>query len=247
MKSPILNTLVFVFGFILITDLFTYRAIRYLVRNKSTFWKRFAGFTHFGISALVLIGFGYFFSNNTAERYDAFRTFFSGFVMAFYVSKIIFSVFVLFEDMLSFFGWMTVKYRKRNEEVLEKKGGMSRADFIYNAGAITAAAPFYLMMRGVYKSAYDYQVRHVKLEIPGLPKAWRGKRLVQLSDIHSGSLADVDAVAKGIQMVKDTKPDLFMFTGDLVNNFAWEAKDMVDMFREIKADIGSYSVLGIYE
>jgi len=247
MKSPILNTLVFVFGFILITDLFTYRAIRYLVRNKSTFWKRFAGFTHFGISALVLIGFGYFFSNNTAERYDAFRTFFSGFVMAFYVSKIIFSVFVLFEDMLSFFGWMTVKYRKRNEEVLEKKGGMSRADFIYNAGAITAAAPFYLMMRGVYKSAYDYQVRHVKLEIPGLPKAWRGKRLVQLSDIHSGSLADVDAVAKGIQMVKDTKPDLFMFTGDLVNNFAWEAKDMVDMFREIKADIGSYSVLGNHD
>lgn len=247
MKSPMLNTLVFVFGFILITDLFTYRAIRFLMRGKKKFWKRFASITHFGITLLVLIGFYYFLSNGTTERYDGFRTFFSGFVMAFYVSKIIFTVFVLFEDILRFFEWMISKYRKKNVEKMEEKGGMSRADFIYSAGAITASAPFYLMLRGVYKSAYDYQVHHVKLEIPNLPKAWKGKRIVQLSDIHSGSLADIDAVAKGVQMVKETKPDIFMFTGDLVNNFAWEAKDMVDVFRGIKADIGTYSVLGNHD
>lgn len=247
MKSPLLNTIVFVFGFILITDLFTWRAIRYLVRNKSKVWKRSAAFVHFGITLLVLSGFAYFFSNGNAEKYDAFRTFFSGFVMAFYTSKIIFTVFVLFEDILGFFEWMTQKYRKRTDKIVEDKGGISRADFIYSAGAVTALAPFYLMMRGVYKSAYDYQVHHVKLEIPGLPKAWRGKRIVQLSDIHAGSLADTDAVAKGIQLVKDLKPDLFFFTGDLVNNFAWEAKEMVDMLRGIKADIGTYSVLGNHD
>ncbi|MBI1221657.1 MAG: metallophosphoesterase [Bacteroidetes bacterium] len=247
MKSPLLNTLVFVFGFIIITDLFAYRAIRFLMRGKRKFWRRFVGAVHFGITLAVLAGFLYFFTSVTAERYGTFRTFFSGFVMAFYVSKIIFTVFVLFEDVLRFFEWMTERYRKRNVQKIEEKGGMSRADFIYSAGAITAAVPFYLMLRGVYKSAYDYQVHRVKLEIPNLPKAWRGKRIVQLSDIHSGSLADIDAVAKGVQMVKDTKPDIFMFTGDLVNNFAWEANDMVDIFRGIKADIGTYSILGNHD
>lgn len=247
MKSPILNTFVFVFGFILITDLFTWRAIRYLLRNRSKVAKRVAASVHFGLTLLIILGFAYFLSADQAEKYDAFRTFFSGFVMAFYVSKIIFTLFVLFEDIVRFFDWMLSKIKKKQEKIVDEKGGLTRADFIYTTGSIAAAAPFYLMMRGVYKSAYDYRVHHVKLEVPGLPSAWKGKRIVQLSDIHSGSLAEIDSVAKGVQMVKDLKPDLFFFTGDLVNNFAWEVKELVDVFKGIKADIGTYSVLGNHD
>jgi hypothetical protein len=81
-----LNTFVFVFSFIIITDLFTWRAIRYLMRNRSKAWRRTLGVLHFGLTFLVIAGFLYFFSKGQAERYDAFRIFFSGLVLALYVS-----------------------------------------------------------------------------------------------------------------------------------------------------------------
>ncbi len=247
MSKTALTPFLFVAIVILSIDLFTWRAIRYLMRGKKKVWRNTVMFFHFGITLFVLATFLYFFSTGRTESYDTFRTFSSGFVMAYYLSKLIFAVFVLTEDILRFFRWIQGKYRKKNAQIEARKGEMSRADFLYSAGVVTAAVPFYLMMRGVYKSAYDYRIRKVKLEIPNLPSSFKGKTIVQLSDIHSGSLADKDSVAKGIQMVKELKPDLFFFTGDLVNNFAWEAREMVDMLREIKADIGTWSVLGNHD
>ncbi len=247
MKSAILTPILFSSGFFLIVDLLTWKAIKHLLRNKPKSWRYWAAGIHFGLLAILLGLFLYFFLSPQQQRYDQFRTFVSGFVMSFYLSKLIFSLFVLFESILKFFAWMFERYNKKKEKIVEKKGGMSRADFIYTTGAVTAAAPFYLMLQGVYKNAYNYKVRKVKLEIPGLPSAYKGKTIVQLSDIHSGSLADKDAVYQGIRQVKDLNPDLFFFTGDLVNNFAWEAKDFVEMFGEIKADMGTYSILGNHD
>lgn len=247
MRSSILTPILFSLGFFLIVDLITWRAIKHLLRNKAKKWTKLFAWIHFGLLIILATLFLYFFLSPQQQRYDQFRTFVSGFVMSFYLAKLVFSIFILFESILSFFSWLTEKYRTKKDKVIEKKGGMSRADFLYTAGAVTAAAPFYLMLQGVYKNAYNYKVHKVKLEIPGLPSAFRGKTIVQLSDIHSGSLADKDAVYQGIRQVMDLKPDLFFFTGDLVNNFAWEARDFVEMLGEIKADMGTYSILGNHD
>jgi hypothetical protein len=77
--------------------------------------------------------------------------------------------------------------------------------------------------------------------------AFRGLRIVQLSDIHSGSFTDPDAVHKGIQKVLDLKPDLILFTGDLVNNEASEMKNYSDMFATLKAPMGVFSTLGNHD
>ena len=52
---------------------------------------------------------------------------------------------------------------------------------------------------------------------------------------------------KGVQRVLDEKPDLVLFTGDLVNNVADEMDDYMDVFDKIKAPMGVYSTLGNHD
>ena len=55
-----------------------------------------------------------------------------------------------------------------------------------------------------------------------MPAAFKGMKIVHISDIHSGSFTDKKAVEKGVQKILDEKPDLILFTGDLVNDHADE-------------------------
>jgi predicted MPP superfamily phosphohydrolase len=72
-------------------------------------------------------------------------------------------------------------------------------------------------------------------------------KIVHISDIHSGSLTNHKAVAKGVQMILDCKPDLILFTGDLVNNEAIEMKILKDLFSQLKAPMGVFSTLGNHD
>jgi predicted MPP superfamily phosphohydrolase len=71
--------------------------------------------------------------------------------------------------------------------------------------------------------------------------------LVQISDIHAGSLYDPEAVTRGVEMLMKEKPDMVFFTGDLVNNEAAEFDGLREIFGRIKAPLGIFSVLGNHD
>jgi len=110
-----------------------------------------------------------------------------------------------------------------------------------------AAVPLVSLIYGMVKGAYKYQVKSVSLKLKNLPDAFQGMKLVHISDIHSGSFYDKEAVRKGVKMITDLKPDIVFFTGDLVNNEASEFKDYLDVFSVIKAPLGIFSVLGNHD
>ena len=80
-----------------------------------------------------------------------------------------------------------------------------------------------------------------------LPSEFKGLRIIQISDIHSGSLDDPEAVSKGVDLIMREKPDLILFTGDLVNNQAEEVNPYLKIFGQLKAPMGVYSVLGNHD
>jgi predicted MPP superfamily phosphohydrolase len=98
-----------------------------------------------------------------------------------------------------------------------------------------------------FSNKYKYQVRKIPLSLPNLPAGFRGLKVVQLSDIHSGSFDNKEAVLKGVERIMEEKPDLVLFTGDLVNNSADEMDDFIDVFNRIQAPLGVYSVLGNHD
>ena len=52
---------------------------------------------------------------------------------------------------------------------------------------------------------------------------------------------------RGIDLAKAQKSDLFVFTGDLVNNAAWEIEPYLERFSQLKAPYGQFSILGNHD
>jgi predicted MPP superfamily phosphohydrolase len=98
-----------------------------------------------------------------------------------------------------------------------------------------------------FSNKYNYKVKRVSLKYPNLPESFKGLKIAQLSDIHSGSFTDKAAVQRGVEKVLSLKPDIILFTGDLVNNTAEEMVNYVDVFGQLKAPMGVYSILGNHD
>jgi predicted MPP superfamily phosphohydrolase len=68
-----------------------------------------------------------------------------------------------------------------------------------------------------------------------------------VSDIHAGSFSDAEPLKLAVEKINALKPDIFVFTGDLVNNKASEFTPYIDVFKDIKAKYGQFSILGNHD
>jgi len=104
-----------------------------------------------------------------------------------------------------------------------------------------------LFLYGITKGKYAYRVIKHTLYFDDLPESFDGFTLTQISDVHAGSFTNPKAVQKGIDLINAQKSDLFVFTGDLVNNAATEIVPYIGHFSQIKAPFGQFSVLGNHD
>jgi predicted MPP superfamily phosphohydrolase len=100
---------------------------------------------------------------------------------------------------------------------------------------------------GMIRGKYAYRVIRHTLFFEDLPASFDGFTITQISDIHAGSFNNPKAVQRGIDMVKTQQSDLFVFTGDLVNNKASEIQPWISAFSQIKAPYGQFSILGNHD
>lgn len=91
-------------------------------------------------------------------------------------------------------------------------------------------------------------VRSATCTSPLLPQAFDGYRVVQLSDIHIGTfLRNRSFVDKMVRAVNAQRPDLVVFTGDLVNVSAQEIIPFQHALKQIHARDGVFSVMGNHD
>lgn len=219
--------------------------------------KKWFAFLWWGYSISLLLGLFISFKFNIPL---AFR---SIILVAFFmtaVSKFIYVIILFIDDLRRGGIWFSRFFKsKRGETIAEKveeleqplpeapKNGISRSEFLLKSGIAVASLPLFPLSWGIISGAYDYKVRHQKLVLPNLPKQFRGFKIAQISDVHSGSFYNKKAVLGGVEMLLGQKPDVVFFTGDLVNNVASEMRDYQDIFAKIKADYGVFSVLGNHD
>jgi hypothetical protein len=241
--------------FFLLLDLYSWRGVKALAARYIPKRLKWVKVFYFGLSVVLLLGVSVLLFFPELEQYRVPRTILSASMITVIGAKISFLVFVLIEDLFSTIQWVIRKITNRkerrkvdeNDTTIVKGAKISRSQFIYQSGAIVAAAPIYFFTRGAIKDAHNYKIHNITLPSANLPEAFDGMKIVQLSDIHSGSFVDKDAVYKGVKMVMEQKPDVFFFTGDMVNNYAYEMNDYLDVFAPIKAPMGSYSTLGNHD
>ncbi|MCJ8166172.1 metallophosphoesterase [Pontibacter sp. E15-1] len=122
-----------------------------------------------------------------------------------------------------------------------------RRKFMSQLGLLFASIPFGAFLYGVTKGKYAFTLHRHTLYFDDLPEAFEGFTITQLSDIHSGSFDDAEAVQRGIDLAKAQQSDLYVFTGDLVNDLATEIEPWIPRFAQLKAPYGQFSILGNHD
>jgi uncharacterized protein len=162
------------------------------------------------------------------------------------IPKLIFILFLFVEDIYRIFRAAMVWVRSFTSETTPDYFE-GRRKFISQAAAAVATVPFFSILYGITKGKYNYTVHNVTLKFPSLPGKFHGFTIAQISDIHSGSFDNREAVKKGVRMVNEQKPDMIVFTGDLVNNRAKEMEQWIDVFKVLDAPYGKFSILGNHD
>lgn len=91
-------------------------------------------------------------------------------------------------------------------------------------------------------------VEKVEITSERIPAAFDGYRIVQLSDFHIGTYASAPkTVDRIVSEVNSLKPDLIVFTGDLVNSSSEEICQFTSVLSRMKATDGVLSVLGNHD
>jgi len=166
--------------------------------------------------------------------------------LTFLITKLFFIIVLLLSDIVRFFwgvGRRIVKPRAKSDAPFFP----SRRRFIAEAGILLASVPFTAFFYAMLKGKYDYRLHEVTLYFEDLPASFDGFTITQLSDFHSGSFDNMSAVTRGIEIAKAQQSDLFVFTGDLVNNMAWEVEPYISLFSQLKAPYGQFSILGNHD
>ena len=115
-------------------------------------------------------------------------------------------------------------------------------------GLFSGFLPFFVIGYAVFKAVYHFKIHHHKIKFKHLPVSFQGLQIVQISDLHIGNFNyRYKILERAIKLINELKPDLIFFTGDLVNNYAWELRGWHKVFKKLIAKHGKYAVLGNHD
>lgn len=123
----------------------------------------------------------------------------------------------------------------------------SRRAFVKKAASMIGLVPLGLMTWGIFRTAGNFKIHKVNLTLDKLPEAFKGFRIVQVSDIHTGSFFSHGRMREAVEEILAQKPDIVVFSGDLVNNRTDEIGGYEEILAQIKAPMGVYSTLGNHD
>lgn len=115
-------------------------------------------------------------------------------------------------------------------------------------GLLSGVIPFVVILYAIFVSVYRFRTVKQQINFDNLPTAFKGLRIVHISDLHLGSFnRRYHILDKAIEKINHLEPDYILFTGDLVNNYAWELEGWQEAFSKLQANRGKFAVLGNHD
>ena len=240
-----------IFGlFILVVEYYSFVAVRSELRHTSSGFQ-LVMFILYGLLSLAVLWSFYAMPHWFRTSWPSLTVKYTvNILIGVFLGKVLIAAIMLITDIImvvpnlvSFF------FSFKNHPVGSPPDGsrfISRFTFIsqtalFLGGALTTGLTYGMTNR------YRYKIRNIRVQLKDLPEEFKGLKIAQISDIHSGSFDDPEAVSKGVASIMMGKPDLILFTGDLVNNKAEEIVPYMDIFNVLKAPLGVYSILGNHD
>ena len=234
-------------GIMLILDIYIFQVVKSIVPIS---WPRLrlAVLAFYWIVSVAVITFLIALPHINYESWPKhIRTYVFAIIVGLFFSKLAASIFFAVDDIRRGATWIIGKFfSDPSVPVSGSAEGITRSAFLSWMGMAIGGGLFGTLVYG-FSNKYRYQVKRIPLSFDNLPASFRGLRIVHISDIHSGSFMDKKAVMKGVEKILNQKPDLILFTGDLVNDRAMEMNEYMEVFSHLKAPMGVYSILGNHD
>jgi hypothetical protein len=228
-------------------DLYVYQALRTVTQNSNEKLRMTVQITYWVISGLTLVALLSFPYIQALQTSKLFRNYVFAILVGLFFAKILGSVFFLVDDLRRSGLWLLSKILPdTGAQFMGEGNSIPRSTFMSWLGLGIGGSLFGTLLYG-FGNKYNYQVKNVKLSFANLPQAFKGLKIVHISDIHSGSFQNKEAVNRGVNLILQQNADLVLFTGDLVNDRADEMTDYMDVFNRVKAPLGVFSSLGNHD
>lgn len=136
--------------------------------------------------------------------------------------------------------------KQRTKENIKQKRG-----FFAKLGIFLLVVIALLVIKGKFIEPNTLTVHDYKVENSNLPKTFNGLKIVHIADIHYGTGYNKTRLEKLIKSVNELKPDIVVFTGDLVdekfNIDDDSSKNLTDKLSSIKSKYGKYAIIGNHD
>ena len=241
MRKPLF--LVVLITVLILIDFYIYHVLRILMQGASAGTRTTVGLIYWALCIMSVGSFLLFpyFTNPYFKQY----IFSIG--IGWVLTQIFMVLFFLMDDLRRGAFWtMGQAASIAGAKFMNTEKGIPRSTFLSWLGVGLSSTLFFSLLYG-FGNKYNYKLVKKKISLKGLPLAFKGFKIIHISDIHSGSLKDKAAVLKGIELIEKQNADIVLFTGDLVNDRASEMQDWMDVFGKIKAPNGVFSTLGNHD
>lgn len=225
----------------LLIEFYVFVGLKNTISPQLKSWVFLIDFVAILIVLAAIISVGMFY-NGTLSKTIGWINILMGLTVTVVVTKIFYIVFLFSEDIYRVLNLVYQYFSGREHVEME-----SRRKFVTNTALVVAAIPFSSFIYGVFKGRYNFKVMEETLSFDDLPSEFDGFKIVHISDLHSGSFDSVSAMQKGLDLIQAQKPDVILFTGDLVNNLAYEFTPYIEMFKKLSAPFGKFSILGNHD
>jgi len=178
------------------------------------------------------------------QWHSFFRIYFPGILLILLIGKGIFLTLVIASDI---FIIPLNTIRQVNPENIVRSGRWyrPRSFLLVSAGISTIVMLIYFS--GMFFWVTDYKLTTIELPVSNLPAEFDGYKVIQISDMHLGSFLTTKPVEKILKIVNNQKPDVILFTGDMVNFTTDEVYPFEETMKKFSAKDGIFSILGNHD
>jgi len=122
-----------------------------------------------------------------------------------------------------------------------------RPSLLRGATATALGATLLLVCWGLWNASGAPRLTGLTLSIRDLPPQAEGLKILQLSDVHLGSMTRESWLKRLVKRVESRKPDLVVITGDLVDGDICSVTGFCGILRTLRPPLGVIAVPGNHE
>ena len=245
MRTP-LGVSIFI-AVMLLMDTYIFQAIKAVSQSASPKTKTIIYSVYWGLTVIAVVSFLLFVYTDHNFMGKKVRTYLFATVIGLFLAKLVAIIFFFVDDIRRGIQWVAGKLFFNNTEMEVISGDrISRSTFLSWLGLAAGGTIFTSLLYG-FSNKYNYNIKRMQMAFDNLPAAFKGLKIIHISDIHSGSFSDKKAVMHGVQKIMNEKADIILFTGDLVNDRATEMEEYMDVFSQLKAPMGVFSTFGNHD